>query len=437
MKTLLSLFTASALALCAAEGTPAVRLTVTPERDVLPTTRRETLLQVELRAMDASSRRRTLPINLAVALDRSGSMTGAKLEKARQAAEVALDQLGPDDRFSLVVYDDEVQVLIPPQRVKERKTLKEKIHAIRAGGGTALYAGVEKAAAQLRKYFDSENINRIILLSDGNANVGPSRPADLARLGRELREEGQSVSTVGLGDDYNEDLMTALAEASHANYYYVQDVEKLPDIFAGELRTVKSVVARNVRVTITLPEGVRARGVLGEEEISFHGQSVTIPLSDFYGAQTRRFLIACEVPEGENETLDLASVELSYDDAESGRSATERRSLRVRRSADPQAVEDSIRAEVAVNAALTRNRLAKEQAVRLADAGKSREAADLLLRQAARNAALPEVAQSSLLKTENGVLRQKAEELQRRGSLSKASRKEVQYQNYQDKKQKR
>src|SRR5690606_38757357 len=130
---------ASALALWAAEGKPAVRLTVTPERDILPQSGGETVVQIELRAGEAAQKR-TLPINLAVVLDRSGSMAGAKLEKARQAAAVALDQLGADDYFSVVVYDDEAEVLIPPQKTGDKEALKKKIYAIRDGGGTALHA---------------------------------------------------------------------------------------------------------------------------------------------------------------------------------------------------------------------------------------------------------------------------------------------------------
>ncbi len=438
MKILISTITASALAFCAAaEGSPVLSLSVKPEREVIPTAGgRETIVQIELQAGEAA-KKRTTPINLAVVLDRSGSMAGAKLEKARQAAAVALDQLGPEDYFSVVVYDDEAEVLIAPQKAREKETLKEKIHAIRDGGGTALYAGVEKGAAQLRKYFDGEKVNRIILLSDGNANVGPSSPSDLARFGKELRQDGLSVSTVGLGDDYNEDLMTALAEASHANYYYVQNVEKLPGIFAGELGALKSVVARNVKVTITLPEGVKPKGMLGEDEITFKGQSVSIPLSDFYGSQTRRFLISCETPGGDAGDLELARVSVAYDDAVSGRNVSENQTARVKRSADAKIVEASILPDVAANSAITQNRLAKERAVKLADAGKSKEAAALLESQAAANSALPATAQSPLLQSENAVLLRKAAELKASGSLSKTSRKEIQYQNYQDKNQKR
>ena len=437
MKTITSLLTASALAFIAAAEGSTVTLTVKPEREyLLAGGPRDSVVLVEVRAKDADVKR-SAPINLALVLDRSGSMAGAKLEKAKQAAGVALDQLGPDDVFSLVAYDDEVQVLIPPQRVKDREEMKREIARIRDGGSTALYAGVEKGAAQLRKYFDKEKVNRIVLLSDGIANVGPSSPSELAKLGKELRGEGFGVSTVGLGDDYNEDLMTALAEASHANYYYVKDAEKLPGVFKDELGTVKNAVARNVKIRITLPDGVKPKGVLGEDDLTFNGQTITIPMSELFGSQTRRFLIACDAPASDVREVELANVELTYEDSGTGKASTDNRSAKIAQTSDSSLVEKSIQPEVASSVAITRNRLAKETAVKLADAGKSKDAADLLVRQAAANAALPASAQSDLLKNEDRELKQKAEELLSSGSFSKGSRKEIQYHNYQDKAQKR
>lgn len=437
MKTITSLLTASALAFIAAAEGSTVTLTVKPEREyLLAGGPRDSVVLVEVRAKE-SDVKRTAPINLALVLDRSGSMAGAKLEKAKQAAGVALDQLGPDDVCSLVAYDDEVQVLIPPQRVKDREDMKREISRIRDGGSTALYAGVEKGAAQLRKYFDKEKVNRIVLLSDGIANVGPSSPSALAKLGKELRGEGFGVSTVGLGDDYNEDLMTALAEASHANYYYVKDAEKLPGVFRDELGTVKNAVARNVMIRITLPDGVKPKGVLGEDDLAFKGQTITIPMSELFGSQTRRFLISCEAPASDVQEIELANVELTYEDSGSGKASTDNRTARIAQTSDSSLVEKSIQPEVASSVAITRNRLAKEAAVKLADAGKSKDAADLLVRQAAANAALPAAAQSDLLKSDDRELKQKAEELRSSGSLSKGSRKEIQYHNYQDKTQKR
>lgn len=441
MKTIIITLLASALNLiAAAEGAePSIKLTVKPEREVLQENGpRQTVVQVEIKARPSTlDKKRTSPINLALVLDRSGSMAGAKLEKAKQAAAVAVDQLEADDFFSLVVYDDDVEVLVPPQKVKDKEAIKRQIFAVRDGGSTALYAGVEKGAAQIRKYLDGEKVNRIILLSDGMANVGPSQPGDLAKLGKELRKEGLSVSTVGLGEDYNEDLMTALAEASHANYYYVQDAEKLPGIFKQELGTVKSVVGRNVQVIITLPEGVKPIEVIGEEDLVFKGQSVTIPLSEFFAAQTRRFLISVEAPNSKAEQIEMAQVELSYVDANNNQAVRGIEKAVVRQTADAKVSEESIQSEVIANRAITQNRLAKEQAVKLADAGKPQEAAKILESQMNINASLPAAAQSPRLDMEQQELKSKSSELQNNGSFSKTSRKSIQYDNYQDKNQKR
>ena len=213
----------------ASPSTADLTLRVSPERDLIYSSgSREVIVQIELDARRPERGRRS-PINLAVVLDRSGSMQGAKIEKAKQAACVAVDHLADDDYFSLVTFDNDTDVLLPPERVggvRHREDLKSRIDRIRPGGGTAIYAGVTLGAKQVRRYLEKELVNRVILLSDGLANVGPSRTSDLSALGRELRRDGLSVTTVGLGDDYNEDLMTALAEASNANYYYVRDAEK-------------------------------------------------------------------------------------------------------------------------------------------------------------------------------------------------------------------
>src|ERR1019366_3487769 len=119
---------------------------------------------------------------------------------------------------------------------------------------TALYAGVQLGETQIQSHLSSRRINRVILLSDGLANVGPSSSGQLRQLGGELSERGISVTTIGVGDDYNEDLMAGLAEASDANYYYVNDTEKLPEILAKELGGMLSVTAREVRIEIICPD---------------------------------------------------------------------------------------------------------------------------------------------------------------------------------------
>ena len=379
-------------------------------------------------------------MNLAIVLDRSGSMMGAKIEKAKQGACTAIDQLGAGDYVSMVIYDNRPEVLFPPQHVEsasDRKALKERINQIEPGGGTAIYAGLELGAQQLRKHLDREWVNRIVLLSDGIANVGPSRTSDLSRLASKLREDGQSVTTIGLGDDYNEDLMTAIAESSHANYYYVQDAEKLPGIFSEELGAARTVLARRVTIHITVPEGVKLREILGHPEIKCDSRSADISMPEYFGSDKRRFLARCVVEAAHSEPLELASVALRYEEAATGMSSNQSQAATVKFTDDARKSDESLRNEIARDAAILKNRAAKELAVKLADEGRAKDASNVLRSQAAANAAAPAAAQIPNLAEENRKLEAYADDVAQQGTLSKASRKQVQYENWQDKNQKR
>lgn len=363
-------------------------------------------------------------------------MEGAKLEKARQAACMAVDQLSSKDRVSVIVYDNEAQVLVPSQRPTDPDAIKAKINRIQSGGGTGLYAGVKLGAEQLEENLKSMKVNRVLLLSDGLANQGPSTPRDLANLGKKLQAGGITTSTIGLGDDYNEDLMVALAEAGGANYYYVKDTEKLPAIFMAELGELKSIVARNIKIIITCPEGVTPVEIIGHPEVKFKGQTAEIVLSGIYSEQNRYFFLRCK-PGQTREATDVVQVKVDYEDENAGGSRNVDASTKITFTGSQKESEKTIEPEVAKKLAITRNSLAKDEALRLADAGKAKEAAEVLRNQAAFNRALPAAAQSAPLEAENKQLETRSEELAVSGTLSKSSRKAVQYENWQDKYQKR
>ena len=424
-----------------ATAAPAADLTlrVAPERDVIYNSgSREVVVQIDLDGRRPEQGKRA-PMNLAVVLDRSGSMQGAKIEKARQAACVAVDSLADNDFFSLVTFDNATDVLIAPERVgggRNRDDLKSRIDRIRPGGGTAIHAGVTLGAQQVRRNLAREYVNRVILLSDGIANVGPSRTRDLADLGRDLRRDGLAVTTIGLGDDYNEDLMTALAEASNANYYYVRDAEKLPGIFAEELGGARSLVARGVTIRIRVPEGVRLKEIIGRPEIECRGRTVDITLPEYFGGDKRRFLARCVVEEKASAPLEVATVDLQYEKAEGGKAEAQNQAAKIGFTDEEKKADASVRMDVAKEVSITENRLAKEKAVKLADEGRGKDAAEVLRGQAARNEAVPAAAQVPGLALENSKLEAAAKEVEEQGRLGKGSRKQMQYENWQDKYQK-
>jgi Ca-activated chloride channel family protein len=440
MKKLLLVSLAAVLAQAAsASPAPDVTLRVTPERDfVYRLGPRELIVQVEVEARKNDDARRS-PMNLAIVLDRSGSMEGAKLEKARQAAAMAVDKLGDDDIFSLVTYDDQTDLLIPPERVggtDHREELKARIHRIQAGGSTALHAGVVLGAKQVRRFFEKERVNRVILLSDGIANVGPSSTSDLSRLGRELRGDGIAVSTIGLGDDYNEDLMTALAEASNANYYYVKDAEKLPGIFAQELGATRSLLARSIVIRIEAPDGVHLKEIIGRPDIECHDRVAEIKMPELFGSEKRRFLVRCVAETKTADAMEPASVELNYATIAGAQAPAQRQTAKIVLTDDEKKADSSVRVEVAREHSVVQNRVAKETAVKLADEGKAKDAAEVLRKQAAKNAAAPAPMQVPGVAEENRKLEEAATEMDSSGNIAKARRKAMQFENYADKYQK-
>ena len=122
-------------------------------------------LRVGLTGVDRGGANRA-PVNVAIVLDRSGSMAGDKIEEAKRGAIAALNRLGPDDIVSVVTYNNTVDVLVPSTKLTDREAIYSRIRSIQTGGNTALFAGVSKGAAELRKFLDANRVNTLILLSD-------------------------------------------------------------------------------------------------------------------------------------------------------------------------------------------------------------------------------------------------------------------------------
>ncbi len=182
-------------------------------------------------------------LNLGFVIDRSGSMSGQKIEQARQAASYAVQQLQMSDRISITIFDDQVETLIPSTPAIEKSSITRKIASIQPGGSTALHAGWLQGGVQVSQYFNPEQINRVLLLSDGLANVGETNPDTIATDVHGLAKRGVSTSTMGVGNDYSEDLLEAIARSGDGNYYYIESPQQLPEIFQTELQGLMATVS--------------------------------------------------------------------------------------------------------------------------------------------------------------------------------------------------
>jgi len=379
--TLATAFLLGATALLAKPATPsAVNLRLEMDRTVLPAgTTEKAIIKVSLDGVRVATTALRPPVNLTLVLDRSGSMNGDKIVQAKAAAIEVLRRLSAEDLFSLVAYDSEVETLISAQRVGDGRVIEERIRSIRASGGTALFGGVTQGASELRKHAeDRRYINRLVLLSDGQANEGPSSPEELGRLGTALMKEGISVTTIGLGLGFNEDLMTRLAQKSDGNTYFVEASQDLARIFNAELGDVLNVVARQLVVTVEFPEGVRPLALVGRDGV-IDGQKAQITLNQLYGGQEKFALIEVEVaPVKAGNKRDVARARLTFDDLGTKLRESKEAVAEVRFSEDQTVVIASANAKVQTDYALNRIAVAKDRAVALVDAGRRTEAAAVL-----------------------------------------------------------
>ena len=225
---------------------------------------------------------------------------------------MAIGRLRHDDIVSVVTYDTSINVVVPATKASDRERIYRAIRNIQSDGGTALFAGVSKGAHEVRTFLSKNRVNRVVLLSDGLANHGPSTPAELGELGRSLGQEGMAVTTIGLGLGYNEDLMTELAQRSDGNHMFAENGTDLARAFDSEFGDVLSVVAQEVTVRIHCAQGIRPVRLLGREG-DIAGQRVTTNLNQIYSEQMKYVLLEVEVPAGRKNTAqEVATVEGSY-----------------------------------------------------------------------------------------------------------------------------
>lgn len=299
-------------------------------------------LRVALTGFELDSNVERAPLNVALVLDQSSSMAGEKIQRAKEAAIMAVSKLSANDVVSIVTYDTTVRVLVPATKAANKDKLYQAIELIRANGNTALFAGTSKGADEVSRYLDSERVNRVVLLSDGMANIGPDTPKELGQLGKALAKKGMSVSTIGLGLGYNEDLMTQLANYSDGNHDFVKDYGDLARVFDHEFGDAMSVVAQDVSVEIVCDDGVVPLRVVGRDG-TIIGNRVTTKVNQLYSSQENYIILEVKVPAAnDGSKRKVATVNVNYNNMATKKSETKRDEVAVSFSSDNQRIAQAI-----------------------------------------------------------------------------------------------
>ncbi len=286
------------------------------------------------------------PVDLVLVLDRSGSMSGDKIADVKEAVLGLLDHMTPDDRLALVSYANGVTVHGPLTRAdaKGRTLLAREVLRIEAGGNTNLGAGLSEGLRLLERT-EGNRSARLVLLSDGLANEGVIDPDRLGAMASRGMEMGVAVSTVGVGLDFNERLMTSLADHGGGDYTFLEDPAWFAETFHKELRNARQVAARSLEIRVPLPVGVRLEYAAGYPVRIEGGEAVFQPGAILTG-QTRELFLTFVAPT--DQVADYAFKDLSVKGM-AGEDRFETRlsgTLEVACTADRKAAEDSIRADV-------------------------------------------------------------------------------------------
>ena len=307
------------------------------------------------------------PLNLALVIDRSGSMAGQKLAYARQAAAFAVDQLRAEDRVSIVAFDDRVETVVASTPAADKARLKDGIARITERGSTALHAGWVEGGVQVGAHLEPGRLNRVILFTDGQANVGETRLDAIASDVHGLATRGVSTSTLGIGSDYNEDLLEAMARAGDGNYYFIESPGQLPTLFAAELRGLLATLGRTVSLGLEPGPGVEILEVYTEMERNSYGR-LQLP-NLLAGAAPVEITLRLRVPAGFDAERSVCRARLAWDDPKGGARQKLREKLRLPLlgPAEVDALTEDVDAATAV--ALLRAAREKRRAVEALERG--------------------------------------------------------------------
>jgi Ca-activated chloride channel homolog len=252
-------------------------------------------------------------VDFVVVLDRSGSMQGAKLEYARQSLHHLLSGLTDRDRFALFSYSDAVQKhcdLLPANDFN-RGLMQSAVNGVFSSGATNLGEGLRAGIDLISAAGRPGHPGRVILISDGLANRGVTDPAALGRMAAAAAGKEFAVSTVGVGADFNEFLMTLIADRGAGSYYYLENPAAFAEVFQKEFRATQSALATGIAISMTLPPGVRVADASGYP-VTVSGDTVMFYPGSLRPGQTRRMYLTVQVPTDQEKNFDIGRIAARY-----------------------------------------------------------------------------------------------------------------------------
>ena len=323
-----------------------------------------------------------VPLNLSLVLDRSGSMGGQPLRYAIQAAQKLVEYLTPEDFLSVVIYDDQPETIVPSQTVVDRASIQKQIGRISAGGLTNLSGGWLMGCNRVVEQQSIQRVNRVLLLTDGQANMGTTEPTVLIKTAQDWAEKGIVTTTLGFGRSFNEDLLIGMANGAGGNFYYIQTPEEAEDVFAIELESLVSVVAQNLTVTLHPEASVQIPRILNNYSSQKQGNDLEIFLGDVYQIEPKPLALELSLPSFPNlGEQKLVTVAYKYQTVVAEKIAQFSDQVPIIVTVSSPEEANQIEPDVKVQEQTSKLRIAqlKDEVIALADQGNYQSAAENLL----------------------------------------------------------
>ncbi len=258
-----------------------------------------------------------MPVNLGLTLDRSGSMAGAKIHSLREAVKLVLMRLSPQDFVSVILFDDNVDTLVPCQPVGDLAKMQAMIDRISDRGGTTLSKGMQRGMDEMRRGLAPDRVSRMLLLTDGETYGDEEQCRQLAA---ECGQHGIAISALGLGEEWNMALLEAIAQASGGAVDHLETPDKIVSEFQHALRAMQSTVVRNAQLTLRLATGVTPTAAwrvlpdisrLAQRTLS--DRDVQVTLGDLERGKGQSLLVELLLQPKQAGSYRIAQVDVSYD----------------------------------------------------------------------------------------------------------------------------
>ncbi|HZM74201.1 MAG TPA: VWA domain-containing protein [Candidatus Limnocylindrales bacterium] len=235
------------------------------------------------------------PSTLEVVLDRSGSMTGSRLDGAKMALTGLIDKLDPTDNFGIVAFDHEIEVVVPAGPLRDKPSVKQAISQLYARGNTDLSSGYLRGLQEAGRIAGKAGAT-LLLISDGHANAGVTDPERLGAIAAKAYGDGVTTSTLGYGLGYDEKLMSAIARGGSGNEHFAEEPDTAGERIAGEVQGLLSQTAQAASLLVKVSPDVKSVQVVNDLPTTSTGDGILAELGSFYSDETRKLVLTFEIP---------------------------------------------------------------------------------------------------------------------------------------------